>query len=58
VPDGTVMMTTAVDSAAALGSDMLSMYDFDLGVKLIVQISARSDNNPRVIREKEEPEIV
>ena len=40
MPDGTVMMTTAVDSAAALGSDMLSMYDCDLGVKLIDQISA------------------
>ena len=40
MPDGTVMMITAVDSAAALGSDMLSMYDFDVRVKLIVQISA------------------
>ena len=38
MPDGTVMMTTAVDSAAALGSDMLSMYDFDFGIKLMVQI--------------------
>jgi len=34
------MMTTAVDKAAALGSDMLLICVFDLEVKFIVLISA------------------
>jgi hypothetical protein len=37
VPDGTVMMTTAVDNAAALGSDILAVRDIDRRVRLTVQ---------------------